>query len=53
VVDGDIRDVKQTRYTGTFICRHRHVDADNDAAPEAQAFNILFGLVSRWSVDAR
>ncbi len=37
-------------YLGTFIQRHPQADVGDEAVPEAQALNGLFGLVPHWSV---
>lgn len=38
---------------GTFIRRHPHSDAGDDAVPSLEALHGLFGLVPHWSSDAK
>lgn len=40
-------------YVGVFIRRHPHADAGDDAVPEVEAVNGLFGLVPHWSTDTK
>jgi len=40
-------------YVGTFIRRHPHADAGDEAVPEAEVINGLFGLVPHWSPDTK
>ncbi|EKD98925.1 MAG: hypothetical protein ACD_23C00211G0002 [uncultured bacterium] len=36
-------------YLGSFIRRHPHADVGDEAVPEREALNGLFGLVPHWS----
>jgi putative SOS response-associated peptidase YedK len=40
-------------YLGSFIRRHTHSDVGDDAVPELEAVNGLFGLVPHWSTDTK
>ncbi len=40
-------------YEGTFIRRHPHADVGDEAVPEHEALNGLFGLVPHWSPDTK
>lgn len=40
-------------YTGTFIRRHLHADVGDEAVPQREALNGLFGLVPHWSPDTK
>jgi putative SOS response-associated peptidase YedK len=40
-------------YTGTFIRRHPHSDAGDEALPTLEALSGLFGMVPHWSLDTR
>jgi putative SOS response-associated peptidase YedK len=40
-------------YVGTFIRRHPHADVGDEAVPEREALNGLFGLVPHWSQDTK
>lgn len=40
-------------YLGSFIRRHPHADVGDDAVPEHEALNGLFGLVPHWATDAK
>ena len=40
-------------YLGTFIRRHPQADVGDEAVPNAEALNGLFGLVPRWSLDTK
>jgi len=40
-------------YLGSFIRRHPHADVGDDAVPEAEALNGLFGLVPHWATDTK
>jgi hypothetical protein len=38
-------------YLGVFIRRHPHADVGDEAVPNSEALNGLFGLVPHWSLD--
>jgi len=40
-------------YLGSFIRRHPHADAGDDAVPTHEALNGLFGLVPHWATDTK
>ena len=40
-------------YGASFIRRHPHADAGDDAVPEREALTGLFGLVPHWANDTR
>lgn len=40
-------------YVGSFIRRHPHADVGDDAVPEHEALNGLFGLVPHWATDTK
>jgi hypothetical protein len=40
-------------YLGSFIRRHPDADIGDDAVPEHEALNGLFGLVPHWVEDTR
>ena len=40
-------------YVGSFIRRHPHADVGDEAVPEREALNGLFGLVPHWSQDTK
>jgi len=40
-------------YVGSFIRRHPHADVGDDAVPQQEALNGLFGLVPHWSQDTK
>lgn len=40
-------------YLGSFIRRHPHADVGDDAVPQREALNGLFGLVPHWSHDTK
>ena len=40
-------------YTGTFIRRHPHADVGDEAVPQREALNGLFGLVPHWSPNTK
>lgn len=40
-------------YVGSFIRRHPHADLGDEAVPEREAINGLFGLVPHWSQDTK
>lgn len=40
-------------YSGTFIRRHPHADVGDEAVPQREALNGLFGLVPHWSPDIK
>lgn len=40
-------------YVGVFIRRHPHADAGDEAVPQAEAINGMFGLVPHWSRDTK
>jgi putative SOS response-associated peptidase YedK len=40
-------------YTGTFIRRHPHADVGDEAVPQNEALNGLFGLVPHWAADTK
>ena len=40
-------------YLGSFIRRHPHADMGDDAVPELEALNGLFGLVPHWATDTK
>jgi putative SOS response-associated peptidase YedK len=40
-------------YLGTFIRKHPHADAGDEAVPAREALNGLFGLVPHWATDTR
>ena len=40
-------------YLGSFIRRHPHADVGDDAVPEHEALNGLFGLVPHWATDTK
>jgi putative SOS response-associated peptidase YedK len=40
-------------YVGSFIRRHPHDDVGDEAVPEREALNGLFGLVPHWSQDTK
>ena len=40
-------------YLGSFIRRHPHADVDDDAVPEHETLNGLFGLVPHWATDTK
>lgn len=40
-------------YAGTFIRRHPHADVGDEAVPQREALNGLFGLVPHWSPDTK
>ena len=40
-------------YLGTFIRRHPHTDVGDEAVPEREALNGLFGLVPHWAEDTK
>jgi putative SOS response-associated peptidase YedK len=40
-------------YLGTFIRRHPHADVGDEAVPDIEALNGLFGLVPHWSADTK
>lgn len=40
-------------YLGTLIRRHPHADVDDEAVPQREALNGLFGLVPSWSPDTK
>jgi putative SOS response-associated peptidase YedK len=40
-------------YLGTLIRRHPHADVGDEAVPQREALNGLFGLVPHWSPDTK
>jgi putative SOS response-associated peptidase YedK len=40
-------------YLGSFIRRHPHADVGDEAVPECEALNGLFGLVPHWATDLK
>jgi len=40
-------------YVGSFIRRHPHANVGDEAVPEREALNGLFGLVPHWSQDTK
>jgi len=40
-------------YAGTMIRRHPHADVGDEAVPQREALNGLFGLVPNWSPDTK
>lgn len=40
-------------YEGSFIRRHPHADVGDEAVPEREALNGLFGQVPHWSPDTK
>ena len=40
-------------YLGSFIRRHPHADVGDEAVPELEAVNGLFGLVPHWATDTK
>jgi putative SOS response-associated peptidase YedK len=40
-------------YLGSFIRRHPHADVGDEAVPELEAVNGLFGLVPHWATDSK
>ena len=40
-------------YTGSFIRRHPHADVGDDAVPEREGVNGVFGLVPHWATDLK
>lgn len=38
-------------YLGSFIRKHPHADVGDDAVPQVEAVNGLFGLIPHWSTD--
>jgi putative SOS response-associated peptidase YedK len=40
-------------YLGSFIRRHPHADAGDEAVPPTEALNGLFGLVPHWAKDLK
>ena len=40
-------------YLGAFIRRHPHADVGDEAVPESEALNGLFGLVPHWAKDTK
>lgn len=40
-------------YLGTFIRRHPHADVGDEAVPDREALNGLFGLVPHWAKDTK
>lgn len=40
-------------YLGNFIRRHPHADVGDEAVPERESLNGLFGLVPHWSQDTK
>ena len=40
-------------YLGNFIRRHPHADVGDEAVPQREALNGLFGLVPHWSPDTK
>jgi putative SOS response-associated peptidase YedK len=40
-------------YVGAFILKHPQADVGDEAVPEAEAHNGLFGLVPHWATDAK
>lgn len=40
-------------YAGSFIRRHPHADVGDEAVPQREALNGLFGLVPHWSPDTK
>ena len=40
-------------YVGSFIRRHPHADVGDEAVPQREALNGLFGLVPHWSQDTK
>ncbi len=40
-------------YQGSFIRRHPNADAGDDAVPQGEALNGLFGLVAHWATDLK
>ena len=40
-------------YVGSFIRRHPHADVGDEAVPQREARNGLFGLVPHWSQDTK
>ena len=40
-------------YLGSFIRRHPNADVGDDAVPELEAVNGLFGLVPSWATDTK
>jgi len=40
-------------YLGSFVRRHPHADVGDDAVPQIEALNELFGLVPHWATDTK
>ena len=40
-------------YLGSFVRRHPHADVGDEAVPEREALNGLFGLVPHWAEDTK
>ena len=40
-------------YLGSFIRRHPHADVGDEAVPEREGVNGVFGLVPHWATDLK
>lgn len=40
-------------YLGSFVRQHPHADVGDEAVPDAEALNGLFGLVPHWAEDTK